>query len=159
VGDRETAGGQLGEQRLDVAQDSFAGRRITHVADGMSPRQVVDDLAAGERIANEAEPALGVELAAVKGDNAAGFLAAVLKGMKAERGDGGGVGVAKNAKNSAFFAESIVIEVEVVLMIVVLRPQVTVHVTVQVTVTAAIAAATVAGLVTVHHQLRLRSSA
>ena len=33
MGDREAAGLELGEQRLDVAQDGLAGRRVAHVAD------------------------------------------------------------------------------------------------------------------------------
>jgi hypothetical protein len=90
------------------------------MADGGRTRQAVDDVAAGKRVADEAEPALGVELAAVEGDDAAGFLAAVLEGVEAQRGEGGGIGVAVDAKNSAFFAEPVAVEVKievVVLMI------------------------------------------
>ena len=37
VGDRKAAGLEFGEQRLDVAQDRLAGRRIAHMADRRSP--------------------------------------------------------------------------------------------------------------------------
>ena len=40
--DREAAGLELGEQRLDIAQYGVAGRRIAHMADRPSSRQAVD---------------------------------------------------------------------------------------------------------------------
>ncbi len=39
-----------------------------------------------------------------KGDDAGGFLAAMLERVQAERGDGGGVGMAEDAEHAAFFA-------------------------------------------------------
>ena len=62
------------------------------MADGDGAGQAVDDLAARKRVADEAEPALGMELAAVEGDDAAGLLTAMLEGVEAQRGDGSGVG-------------------------------------------------------------------
>ena len=61
-----------------------------------------------EVVADEAQAALGVELLAVEGDDAAGFLAAMLQGVQAERGDGRGIGVAEDAEDPAFLAESVV---------------------------------------------------
>jgi hypothetical protein len=81
MADRETAGIELGEQRLHVAQDGGACRGVADVADGHDAGQALDHFAAGERIADETEPALGVEAAAVKGDDAGGLLPAMLKGV------------------------------------------------------------------------------
>ena len=44
---------------------------------------------------------------AVEGDDAGGFLAAMLERMQAERGDGGGIGMAENAEHPAFLAEAV----------------------------------------------------
>ena len=60
---------------------------------------------AAEVVADEVHAALGVELPAIVGDDAAGFLSAMLEGVQAERGDGGGVGVPKNTEDPAFLAE------------------------------------------------------
>ena len=56
--------------------------------------------------------ALGVVAFAVERDDAGRFLAAVLEGVQAERGDGGGVGVAEDAEHPAFLAEAVCIRVE-----------------------------------------------
>ena len=45
-----------------------------------------------------------VNLTAVGTDNAGGFLAAMLEGEKAEKGYAGGIFMAVNRKNTAFFA-------------------------------------------------------
>ena len=74
------------------------------MADGHNAGQALDHLAAGESIADEAEPAFGVKAAAVEGDDAGGLLAAMLKGVESERGDGGSFGVAENAEHAAFLA-------------------------------------------------------
>ena len=108
VGDGEAAGVDVGKQRLHVAQHRIAAGRIAIVADGDVALQALDDAGAGEVVADEAHAALGVELPAVEGDDAAGFLAAMLEGVQAERGDGGGFGVPKNTKDPAFLAESVV---------------------------------------------------
>ena len=81
VADRETAGIELGEQRLHVAQDGRAGRGIADVADCHAAGQALDHLAAGEGIADKTEAALGMETAAVERDDAGGFLAAMLEGV------------------------------------------------------------------------------
>ena len=70
---------ELGEQRLDVAQDRRAGRRIAHVADRRRAGQALDRRRAGEVIADQAEAPLGMEARAVEGDDAGRLLAAVLQ--------------------------------------------------------------------------------
>ena len=67
-----------------------------------------DDVGFVEVVADEAEAALGVKLIAVEGDDAGSLLAAVLQGVKAERGDGRRIGVAENTEDPAFLAKAIV---------------------------------------------------
>ena len=64
-------------------------------------------------IAHEAQPAFGLEALAVEGDDAGRLLAAVLQGVKAERRQGCGVGVAIDAEDAAFLAQPVAVEVEV----------------------------------------------
>ena len=111
VADRKTAGIELGEQRLHVAQDGGAGRGIADMADGDGAGQALDHFAAGEGVADQTEAAFAVEAAAVEGDDAGGFLAAMLKGVQSERGDGGGLGVAEDAEHAAFLAQRVAFEI------------------------------------------------
>jgi hypothetical protein len=53
-----------------------------------------------------------VEALAVEGDDAGGLLAAVLKRMEAERGDGGRVGMAEDAEDAAFLAQPVRLQIE-----------------------------------------------
>ena len=108
VGDGEAAGIDVGEQRLHVAQYRIAAGRVAIVADGDMALQALDHGGAGEVVADEAHAALGMELLAVEGDDAAGFLAAMLERVQAERGDGRRFWVAKNTEDPAFLAESVV---------------------------------------------------
>ncbi len=50
---------------------------------------------------------------AVEGDDAGGFLASMLERMQAERGDGGGIGMAENAEHAAFLAQAVAIHVQI----------------------------------------------
>ena len=113
MGDREAAAFELGEERLDVAQDRLAGRRVAHMADRRGALEALDGVAVREAVADEAELALGVEYAAVEGDDAGGLLAAMLQRVEAERGDRRGVRVAVDAEDAAFFAQGVAVEVEV----------------------------------------------
>ena len=112
VADGEAAAFELGEQRLHVAQDRFAGGGIADVADRGGAGQAVDHLAAGEVVADQAHAALGVEALAVEGDDAGGLLAAVLERVQAERGDGGGVRMAEDAEHAALFAQPVGVGIE-----------------------------------------------
>ena len=113
MGDREAAAVELGEERLDVAQDGLAGGRVAHMADGREALEPLDGVAVGEAVADEAELALGMEDAAVEGDDAGRLLAAVLQGVQAERRDRRGVRVAEDAEDAAFLAQRVAVEVEV----------------------------------------------
>ena len=64
--------------------------------------------AVGERVADQADMALDVELRAVIGNDAGRFLAAVLQRVQAERDDGGGVLAPENAEHTAFVVKMIV---------------------------------------------------
>ena len=112
VADGEAAAVELGEQRLHVAQDGLAGGRIAHMADRRHAGQAVDHLAAGESVADEPHPPLGMEALAVEGDDAGGFLTAMLERMQAERGDRGGVGMPEHAEHAALLAQPVAINIE-----------------------------------------------
>ena len=52
---------------------------------------------------------MGMEVAAVEADDAGRFLAAVLQGVEAERGYGGGIGHVPDAEHAAFVVELVVV--------------------------------------------------
>ncbi|MGY4436636.1 hypothetical protein ACVWWO_009113 [Bradyrhizobium sp. F1.13.1] len=52
-----------------------------------------------------------MKAATVIGDNAGCFLTTVLKGVEAERRDGGGIGVAVDAEDAAFLAQRIPLQI------------------------------------------------
>ena len=66
----------------------------------------------GEVIADEAQPAFGLEALAVEGDDAGRLLAAVLQGVKPQRCQGCGIGVAIDAEYAALLAQPVAVEVE-----------------------------------------------
>src|SRR5262249_28871490 len=72
--------------------------------------QAVDHLAAGEALAHEAHAALGVEALAIIGDDAGGFLAAMLQGVQSERRDRRGIGVAEHAEYAALLTQPVIIK-------------------------------------------------
>ena len=102
---REAAGVEIGKQRLHVAQDGVAGGGVAVVAERDVALEAADHVGLVEVVADEAEPALGVEVAAVVGDDAGGLLAAMLQGVQAERGQGRRVLVAEHAEHAAFLAQ------------------------------------------------------
>jgi hypothetical protein len=108
VRDREAAGGEFGEQRLDVAQRGFAGGGIADVTDRSLPGQPADDVILVERARDMTLAAMAVEIAAVEAGDPRRFLAAMLKRVKAERDDGGGGLGAPDAEDAAFLAQFVV---------------------------------------------------
>ena len=82
------------------------------MADRGVARQAIDHFASGKGIADQPEPALGVEAGAVERDDAGCFLTAVLQGVQAQRRDRGSVGVTENTEYAAFFAQPVGVEVE-----------------------------------------------
>ena len=81
------------------------------MADRGGAGQALDHLAAGEGVADQAEPPFGVKPAAVEGDDAGGLLAAMLQGVQSERRDGGGFGVAEDAEHAAFLAQRVAFQI------------------------------------------------
>ncbi len=63
-------------------------------------------------IADEAEPAFGIESVAVEGDDARGLLAAMLERVQAERGDAAAAGMAEYAEDAAFLAQPVGLKIE-----------------------------------------------
>ncbi len=103
VGEGQAAEVEIGEDRLDVAVGRAAGRGVAVVADRRVALQRGDDRLLAEDVADQSGRAVIVEVAAVVGDDAGGFLAAVLQGMKAEGGVGGGIGSAVDAEQRTLF--------------------------------------------------------
>jgi len=63
-----------------------------------------------EAVGDMTHLAVGVETLAIEGDDAGGFLAAMLKGVKAENGVSGSFIDAVDAYNPALFLEMVVVE-------------------------------------------------
>src|SRR5262249_38994930 len=66
---------------------------------------------AGEVVADEPHPALGMEPPAIEGDDPGRLLAAVLEGVQAERRDRGRVRVPEYAEYAALFAQPIAVKI------------------------------------------------
>src|SRR5947199_9122058 len=111
MADRETPGVEFGEQWLDVAKNGRAGGGVAHVADSGIAGEAFDHLAAGEGIADQAEPSFAVKPGAIEGDDAGGFLTAMLQCVQPEGGNGGGFGVAEDPEHPAFLPERIALQV------------------------------------------------
>src|SRR5262249_15682999 len=107
----KAAGIELGKQRLHIAQDGRPCRGVADMADRDAAGQALDHLAPGEGVADETKPPFRMKPGSVIGYDAGGLLAAVLEGVEAKGGDGGGRGVAKNAEHAALFAQRVPFEV------------------------------------------------
>jgi hypothetical protein len=103
--DRESARGEFGEQRLDVAKRGLAGRRIADMADRGSSGEASDDVVAVEIASDMALSAVAVEHAPVPAGDSRGFLAAMLKRMEAERDDRRRRIGTPDAEHAAFLAQ------------------------------------------------------
>jgi hypothetical protein len=82
------------------------------MANGGPARQAFYDRFRVEMIANKAQTTLCVKLAAIESHNSSRFLAAVLKRMKADCGNGCGIGMIENTENPAFFVQPILARAE-----------------------------------------------
>ncbi len=109
MGQRQAAELEIGEQRLDVAHRRVAGGGVAHMADRGMAGQAADHRLAAEIVADMAERAVAVKDVAVPGDDAGGFLAAMLKRVQAQRGEGRGIGMAGDAEHAALVVEMIVV--------------------------------------------------
>ena len=107
---RKTAGIEIDEQRLDVAQNRIAAGRIADMADGRVALEAIDNGTPSEMVANKPEASLGVEMVAVETGDAGGFLAAMLERMQPERGQRCGVGVIEDTENAALLVQPVFLE-------------------------------------------------
>jgi hypothetical protein len=64
-----------------------------------------------ECVADQAKASFRMKPAAVKADDAGCFLAAMLKGMKPQRRDRGGVRMAEDAEDAAFLTQCVAIKI------------------------------------------------
>jgi hypothetical protein len=110
MSDREAAFGQVGKERLNIAQRSLARGRIADMANRDVARQFADDFVAIKVACDMTHGAVGVIVGAVKADDAGCFLAAVLQRVEAERDEAGGSVSAPDSENSALLAELVVVE-------------------------------------------------
>ena len=111
--DREAPRTEFGEKRLDIAQNGFARRRITHMADGGFSGQTLDRRCLGEMIADKTEPAFGIVSVAVESNDARRLLTAMLQGMQSKSCDRCGGGMAENSENPAFLPQTVGLEVKI----------------------------------------------
>ncbi len=61
-------------------------------------------------VADQANPALGMEVVAVEADDARRFLAAMLERVQAERGERRGIGMVEDAEDAALFVQPVLFE-------------------------------------------------
>ena len=80
------------------------------MADGHVARQPVDHRPRGEMVADKAEAAFGMEMVPVEADDAGRFLAAMLKGVQAERRQRRGIGMIDDAKDAARLVQPVLFE-------------------------------------------------
>ena len=91
MGNGETAEGEVGEERLHIAQNGSAGRGVARVANCARTGHAFGHIGAGEVLADQTEMALMVKPAAVAADDAAALLAAMLQPVQAKCGEDRGV--------------------------------------------------------------------
>jgi hypothetical protein len=80
------------------------------MADGGAALQAADHAVMREIVGDMTHRAVGMEILAIVADDAGCFLAAVLQGMEAQNGAGGGFFDTKDADNAALLLQFVVIE-------------------------------------------------
>ncbi len=110
VGNGEAALGELGEQRLDVAQRGLAGGRIAHVADGAAAGELTDDIVAIEVARDMAHRPVRMEMLAVETGHAGGFLAPVLQRVQPQGNEACRIAGTPDAENAALLAQLVVVK-------------------------------------------------
>ena len=110
VRDGKTARGEIGIERLDIAQRRFAGGGVTDVAAGDRTGQTADNFVAVEIAGDMTHRAVRMEMRAIPAGDPGRFLSAMLQGVKAERNDGRGSIGTPDAKDAAFLAEFVVVK-------------------------------------------------
>jgi len=109
VSDGEATPGELGEERLDVALERAAMRRVADVADGAAAAEALDHGAVGKAVADQPDPPLLMEVVAVEGDDAARLLAAMLEGVQAEHRQCCRVVMTEDAEDAALLVQLVLV--------------------------------------------------
>ena len=104
VGDGDEALGGVDANGLGVEQGRVAGGGVARVADGHRAGELGQHVV-GEDFRDQAHALDVGQMLAVGGGDAGRLLAAMLQGVEAEIGLAGGVGVAVDGDDAAFFAE------------------------------------------------------
>ena len=110
VGDCKAAPVGFHEDGLHVAQHGFARGRVAVVADGGMAGERSDVGPVREDLGDEAKIAVDMELRPVEGDDAGGFLASMLQGMKAEDRVGRRVLGSEDAEDTALLVQLVIVE-------------------------------------------------
>ena len=105
----KAAEGQVGIERLDIADQRAAGGGVAIVADGAMALQHGNHFLVAEGLVDQAQRAVGVEMRAVEADDSSRLLPAVLQSVQAQRGQGRGVAVAEHAEHAAFLMQLVVV--------------------------------------------------
>ena len=105
VRDRKAAFGQLGEQRLDVAKRGLAGRRIADMADRRAAGQAPHHVVAVEVARDMAHRPVRMEMLAVEGGDAGGFLASMLERVETQRDEARRIVGTPDSENAALLAQ------------------------------------------------------
>ncbi len=106
---REAAELEIGIQRLHVAEDRATRRGVAVVADRRDAGQRGDHPRVAEVVADQAQAAMRMEVAAVEADDAGQLLAAMLQRVQTECGDGRGIRDVPDAEDAALLVELVVI--------------------------------------------------
>ena len=109
VRQRQLALVAIDDDGLGVDQRGVAGGGVARVADGGGAGQARQHRGL-EDFLHQAHALFEVQRGAVGGDDAGGFLAAMLQGVEAEIGELGGFGVAEDAADTAVIVKLIVVE-------------------------------------------------
>jgi hypothetical protein len=105
MGNREAAGGELGEQGLHVAQRRLAGGGIADMADRGGAGEPADHLVLVEIAGDVSHRAVRMEVPAVEAGDPGRLLAPVLEGVEAERDDRRSAVGSPDAEDSALLAK------------------------------------------------------
>src|SRR4029078_706232 len=109
VRDGEAAGFQLGEKRLHIAQDGFAGSGVANMADREVALRAPHHALGGEVLPDMTKPAMSVELPSVEADDPGRLLPTVLQSVEPERGMRGSIRMAEDAEHAALILRMVVV--------------------------------------------------
>ena len=104
VGEGDASFVALDGDGLRVEEGGVSGGGVTGVSDGETAGEAGEDVG-GKDVGDEAHGLVAVNVAAVGGSDAGGFLSAMLQGVEAEIGELGGFGMVVDRHHAAFFVQ------------------------------------------------------